>query len=375
LWDFQKRQRLATLQGHLHEVTALAFSPDGKTVISGAKDGSVKLWPASAPLRDDVLPGTWQPLAFSRDSRTLATLATVNGERSLVFLDVNTREIEQRFELESQSGRGRAPRFGFAPLVVALSADLRTLARGHDDGAVQLMDTQTRETTVLKSPDGRVDFIELSPDGRTMITGTRDRGLRWWDLRARTNMALVTEARRFVFSPDNRLVAALDRGGTVELWDAASRLVRTNFSLESATGFGGFLFAVAFSPNGRTLAVGCQDDAIQLWDTTTARLIGTCTGHKQNVWSVAFSPDGQTLVTASDDNTVRFWNVATQQELISIRRFGGARSELLFSPDGRWLVGSRGLRSSTGGLRFYRAPSLEETDVASAIPGGSGVSR
>jgi WD40 repeat protein/serine/threonine protein kinase len=371
LWDFQKRQRLATLQGHLHEVTALAFSPDGKTIVSGARDGSVKLWPASAPLRDDVLPGTWQPLAFSRDSRMLATLATVNGERSLVFLNVNTREIEQRFELESQSSRGRFFRFG--PLAVALSADLRTLAHGLDDGTVQLTDTQTRDVNALKSPDGRVDFIVISPDGGTMITGTRDRSMRWWDLHARTNTVLITEARRFVFSPDSRLLAALDRGGTVEIWDAASRLVRTNFSVESVTGFGGFLFAAAFSPDGGNLAVVCQDDAIRLWDTATARLIGTCTGHKQNVWSVTFSPDGRTLVTASDDNTLRFWNVATQQELISIRRFGGAKSELLFSPDGRWLVGSRGLRSSTGGLRFYRAPSLPETDMASATSDGLGV--
>ena len=373
LWDFQKRQRLATLQGHLHEVTALAFSPDGKTIISGARDGSVKLWPASAPLRDDVLSGTWQPLAFSRDSRTLATLATVNGERSLVFLNVNTREVEQRFELENQSNRGRFFRFGFGPFAVALSADLRTLAHGLDDGTVQLTDTQTRDATALKSPEGRVDFIELSPDGRTMITGARDRSVRWWDLHARTNTVLITEARRFVFSPDGRMLAALDRGGTVELWDAASRLVRTNFSVESVTGFGGFLFAAVFSPDGGTLAVVCQDDAIRLWDTKTARLIGTCTGHKQNVWSVAFSPDGQTLVTASDDNTLRFWNVATQQELISIRRFGGAKSELLFSPDGRWLVGSRGLRSSTGGLRFYRAPLLPETDMAMAGATSSGV--
>ena len=70
LWDFDKRQRLVTLHGHLSEVWAVAFSPDGQTLVSGAKDGGVKLWATRRQQKEDALPGAWQPLALSKDSRT-----------------------------------------------------------------------------------------------------------------------------------------------------------------------------------------------------------------------------------------------------------------------------------------------------------------
>jgi WD40 repeat protein len=84
------------------------------------------------------------------------------------------------------------------------------------------------------------------------------------------------------------------------------------------------------------------------------------------VFSVAFSPDGKTLATASDDSTLKLWNVAAQQELLSLRRLGGVLRGLMFSPDGRLLVGGSSFSAPSGGLRFFRAPLLSETDTANA---------
>ncbi len=104
------------------------------------------------------------------------------------------------------------------------------------------------------------------------------------------------------------------------------------------------------------LAVGCADESIQLFDTASGELNGSCFGHKQSVSSLAFSPDGKTLASASDDSTLKLWNVATQQELLTIRRLGGALRGLTFSPDGQWLVGGGSFSQRSGGLRFYPAP-------------------
>jgi WD40 repeat protein len=111
------------------------------------------------------------------------------------------------------------------------------------------------------------------------------------------------------------------------------------------------------------LATGCADDAIRLWEPTSGKLLGVCTGHKQAVSSVAFSPDGKTLASASDDSTLKFWNVTTQQELLTVRRLGGTLRGLMFSPDGRLLVGASGFSSPSGGLRFFHAPVFSETDM------------
>ena len=360
LWDFAARQLRTTLQGHLNEVWAVAFSPDGGSVASGAKDGAVKLWPTRAQPKDDGIPGSWQPLAFSRDSRTLAALSR---EGAVAFLNLATREPEQRFQLDS-------PRFGLMPSV-ALSEDLKVLARGSKDGGVRLWNTQNGEITALKASDSPVELVALSPDGRALVTGGRAQPLRMWDLRAGTNTLLKSEAHRVLFSPDGRTLAAFQRSTTVELWDVATRALRTNLVVEPAPGF-----VVAFSWDGGVLAttVGPSDfdNAIRLWDTATGRLLGTCTGHKQPVFSVAFSPDGKTLATASDDSTLKIWNVATQQELLTVRRLGGTLRGLMFSPDGRLLAGASGVFARSAGIRFYRAPLPGEIDAAHPRTAGKG---
>jgi WD40 repeat protein len=126
----------------------------------------------------------------------------------------------------------------------------------------------------------------------------------------------------------------------------------------------------AFSPDSRILAVTSQDDTIRLWSLATGELLGVCAGHKQPVFSIAFSPDGRTLATASADSTLKLWNVATQQELLTDRRLGGSLVNLLFSPDGRLLVGGSGFWTQSSGIRFYRAPSLEDiADLEAKLPG------
>jgi WD40 repeat protein len=366
LWDFARRQRLATLQGHLSEVTALTFTPDGQALASGAKEGAVKWWPTRVQSKEDVIAGTWQPLAFSPDSRTLAAL---NRERSIVFLNLTTREAEQQFPWEAPADSGRfrfgPPSMGPGARSLAVSADLRVIVRAMDDGGIWHVNTATHETNVLKTVDGPVEVLALSPDGRLLVAGGRGRSLRWWNLRSGATAALETEAQRVLFSPEGGTLAVFQRGEAIGLWDVATWSVRTQVVADLPRGLG-----AAFSPDGKILATVGQDDAIQLWSTADARLLGVCTGHKQNIFSVAFTPDGRTLASTSDDSTLKFWSVANQQELLTLRRLGGAMREMLFSPDGRMLVGSRGLYSRTSGLRFYRAPSLEEIDRASHSPGG-----
>ncbi len=343
LWDFAARERLATLQGHRSDVWSLAFSPDGRTLASGGKDGELKLWSVHRDTNaQNTVAGTWQPAAISKDSRTVAAL---NRNGMVGFINIATHEVEQQFQLGQGWFRSAAS--------ISLSDDLSTLVQPVDDGSVRIWNTATRESTTLKVTDGPVDQATLSPDGKSLVTAGRGRNVRWWDLGSGTNLAVGGEVHKVVFSRDGRTMAALRRGNTVEVWDVATRMARTNFLVETQFGF-----EVTLSADGRLLAVAGNDDAVHLFDTVTGKTIGHCYGHKQDIFSIAFSPDGKTLATASDDSTLKLWNVATQQELLTIRRLGGGLRGLTFSPDGQVLVGGGSFSQQSGGLRFYHAPTL-----------------
>jgi WD40 repeat protein/serine/threonine protein kinase len=361
LWDLEKRALITAIQGHLSEVFALAFTPDGQIIITGAKDGEIKLWPASPRPSEDILTTARHPLAFSRDSRTLAAMPRYDS--AVLLIDAATGETAKQFELEGRRGRPGA--------LVSLSDDLRRMAQAAEGGTVRLWDTETGESTTLKVAEGGVDLVALSPDGKALITRGRERVLRRWDLASGTNTAWFVEAFNVFYSPDGRLIATTGRSNAVQLWDSATLAAIARLESEEQLAgaafagfgpFGGIGLPLAFSADGRVLAIGYQDDAIRLWDTSNGRLLGACIGHKQGVKSIAFAPDGRTLASSSDDSTVRFWNVASQQELLTLRQLGATLSGLMFSPDGRMLVGGSGAFSDQGGLKFFRAPLFGEID-------------
>jgi WD40 repeat protein len=105
------------------------------------------------------------------------------------------------------------------------------------------------------------------------------------------------------------------------------------------TGHSGEAQAVAFSPDGRTLASASMDDSIKIWDAATGREVRTILGHRGWVLSLAFTPDGATLISGSQDDTIRFWDVATGREL---KKFSAEEEvdSLALSPDGRVLASS-----------------------------------
>jgi WD40 repeat protein len=151
------------------------------------------------------------------------------------------------------------------------------------------------------------------------------------------------------FSPDGRTLASASHDETIKLWDAGSGALQ-----QTLKGHENSVNNVAFSPDGRTLASASRDETIKLWDAGSGALQQTLKGHKHWVNDVAFSPDGRTLASASHDETIKLWDArsgALQQTL----DVDSPVYALSFSDDGTYLQTDRGSLS---------IPSLSSTGPA-----------
>ena len=156
---------------------------------------------------------------------------------------------------------------------------------------------------------------------------------------ARTRHDHNRQVEGVAFSPDGRLLAIASYAGTASLWDPATG--KHQQFLWGHTGFAGAVSSVAFSPDGRLLATA-YDGTAQLWDPATGEHQRTLTGHTSGVSSVAFSPDGRLLATASGDKTARLWDPATGEHQRTLTGHDDVVSSVAFSPDGRLLATGSG---------------------------------
>ncbi|AKG20878.1 WD40 repeat domain-containing protein [Calothrix sp. 336/3] len=268
LWDLSQGELIDTLldypwtvSGLVDEVNALAFSPDGQTLVSGGADSTIKLWHTGARDLIDIMHkhnGIVRCVTFTPDGRMLAT---GGDDRKILFWDLLYRQV-----------------------TVALSLD-----------------------------DTAAHSLVLSPDGQILVTGSY-RKIKVWHLEQPMNskspeaelkhtlMGHSHIVTALAMSSDRQILVSGSKDKMIKIWHLGSGEL-----LKTLPGHIDGVCAIALSPNGQTIASGSADKTIKLWHLQSGELLGTFTGHTDAVTALAFTTSGEMLVSGSLDKTIKIW--------------------------------------------------------------------
>ena len=265
-------------------------------------------------------------LAWSPDGRTIATGA---GTGTIQLLDAKSQAL--RLTYSGHSG---------AIAALAWSPNGKQIASASYDTTVQIWDVATGQPlqTLQASQNngGPVLSVSWSPDGKRLVSGSSDQIVRVWD--AKTGQLIDSDSGHqdqvtsVAWSPDGQYIATASADSTVVVLQA-NPLV----SLFTYRGHSDVVQAVAWSPDSKHIASASNDSTEQVWDATNGNNAFTYNGHSDQVWAVAWSPDGTDIASGSFDRTVQVWLAANGSPIA--KTLGNAQIvSVVWSPDGHTVL-------------------------------------
>ena len=327
LWDTESGQLLHTLQGHTDNVTDVAFSRDAQKIVSGSSDRTVRLWDTESGQLLHTLEGHESyvtDVAFSRDAQKIIS---GSNDRTVRLWDTESGQLLHTLEGHESYVD-----------VIAFSPDGNKIISGSEDGTVRLWDTESGQLLhTLQGHTDAISAITFSPDGNKIISGSEDGTVRLWDTKSGQLLHTLedhTDAiSAIAFSPDGNKIISGSEDSTVRLWDTESGLL-----IHTLEGHTGWVNAIAFSPDGKQILSGSQDFTVRLWDTDSGQLLYTYQGHTGSFNDIAFSRDGKQIISGSWDGTVRLWDTESGQLIHTLEGHINFVNNIAFSPDGKQII-------------------------------------
>lgn len=303
MWEVHIPRRAAEAScSHTSSVNSVLFSPDGRTIASSSRDGTIRFWDThtGSPIANPIdVESNVRSLAFTSDGLLLSAsddllvrLWDLKGAPSLI----------QKFSGHTDTIWS-----------VASSPDCRYVASSSEDGMVHIWDAQTADQ--VNEPicyEERVPSLSFSADGRSIAcSAPSGNAIALWNISNREEFQQRFVGHReqinsIAFSPCGKLIVSGANDKSIRLWDAQTGAP----VLPPMEGHTDRVTFVAFSPDGEIIVSGSWDKTVGLWSSRSGASICFLKGHVDFVTSVAFAPDGEHIVSGACDNSIRLWKTS-----------------------------------------------------------------
>jgi len=287
-------------KSHSSDVNSICYSPDGKRVLSGSNDNSIKEWDAMTGDCIRTYEGHNDPVksvCYRPDGMRIAS-GSVDG--TIKEWDVLTGECVSTYN------------HGGWVSTVHYFQDGSKIISGSSDETVKEWDVMNGECIrTYKGHGSHVDSAVYSPDGKKILSGCADNTIKEWDVISgnliRTYKGHTTSVRAVSYSPDGRKFISGSMDRTMREWNVTTgdciRVYKVNT---------GSVECLCYSPDGKKVVSGGRyDKTVKEWDVEMAECIKTYEGHGSDIYSVNYSPDGKKILSGSYDRTIKEWDVET----------------------------------------------------------------
>jgi WD40 repeat protein len=316
--------------GHRGAVQALAFTADGASLWSSGLDGTIAVWPLNS--RDGPVILKTATTVFGLCAAAKGRLLVSGGDGSQGADDITLWNPATHARWRGFRSPGRGVN------AVDLSADGRELLTGGDDSTVMVwsLPDAAAAPRVLNGHSARVVAVRLSADGRRALSASGDRTIRLWDLASGQSKELRGHTRGATgveFLSDGHRAVSVGMDGALIVWN-----LDTSEPAPALTGHDGGIKATARVPGRDWVVTGGIDGTVRVWDLAAMTEVHTFKGHRDAVNAVAVSPDGGTIASGSEDGAIRLWALQSGKEIVPGSGHAGSVRFVVSVPDAPALV-------------------------------------
>lgn len=268
-----------------------AVTPDSRSIAGILPEKGLNIWDVETGGLEKTLTGAadFSCLDFSPDGQLL--IAGANGGELYLFV------VKTQMLVKALAGHhGEICDIAFSP-------DGAIFASGDMNGTVNMWKvTGASPLSSFEGPSEGIRRLSFSPDGRQLIYESNDRTYGFWDIRSEKRIRSI-EGQSVSFSPDGALIASSNSNGAIRIEKESGQV------LKIMEGHRGVVYSTAFSPDGKHLISGGEDQSVKIWDVKTGEMIKSLEESRSKIDRVRFSPNGHFVIAASQNSMIKLWTI------------------------------------------------------------------